>query len=234
MGRKKNSNQIDIDYSEVKEKVESLKKKLSDKKNSRKKNLTEEELREKQLHHREKIVKKQEDRLDEHIKRVKRKEESASPNQKERFYVTNAKILEELDKLKDKDGNIDPTKTPSEEFGKMILMIAKRLSNHSNFKNYPYEVKQDMISYACYKCIQGVRNYNFKFKNAFAYFTTACYNSFVSTVSAYYKQINIKKDLMKKAIEKLESTKDLNSSKVLNKFVREYLGEDVEVDESGD
>ena len=185
--------------------------------------------------------------------KINNKEKKCSTAKTERFYVTNAKLLEQLQIWKDSgkilkkgqwltaDGKIaqidektglisiiaeEDNRDIPEEFGKMVLMIAKRLSNHSNFKKYPYEVKQDMISYACFKCIQGICNYNFKFKNAFAYFTTACYNAFISVVTAYYKHINIRKDLLKRALERLESTRELNSNKAINLFLKEYIGED--------
>lgn len=214
--RKKISDESDI------ENVDSSKEKVK----KQIKQLTPEEIAEKKKKHQEKIAKKQAARLAKHIERVNSKEQTESPKRKERFYVTNAKLLEQLQIWHDSAEDVEARKIP-EEFGKMILMIAKRLSNHSNFKNYPYDVKQDMVSYACFKCVQGIRNYNFNFKNAFAYFTTACYNAFISVVTAYYKHINIRKDLLKKALEKLESTKELNSSKALNNFLKEYIGEDI-------
>ena len=204
------------------------KKKISDSKLSEK---DLQELENKKIQKRKahdlKIVTKLAARLSEHIERVKRKEQRGPAANKERFYVTNAKLLNELYIWRDsapedkKDERII-----TEEFGKMIQMIAERLTNHSNFKNYTKELKQDMISYACFKCIQGIHNYNFEFKNAFAYFTTACYNAFVSTISKYYKDKNLNKDLAKRAIEKLEATQDINSSKILSQFIKEYIGED--------
>lgn len=223
-------------------------------KKTRKKTLKPEEIAEKKRLHTEKIVKKQEARLSEHIERVKKRESHGPAANKERFYVTNAKLLEQLNIWKESgkilkkgqylnckneivnsDGTIiqeEDNRVIPEEFGKMILMIAQRLSNHSNFKNYSHELKQDMISYACYKCIQGMRNYNFAFKNAFAYFTTACYNSFISTITQYYKQLNIKRDLAQKALEKLEETANVNSSKILSQFIKNYLIDDSEEKEA--
>ena len=231
-----------------KEKNDSISKEQILDKKKRTKVLSKEEILEKNKKHFEKIVKKQEARLTEHIKRVSAKEANGLASNTERFYVTNAKLLEQLNIWKesgkilkkgqrydslgqiiDIDGNVileEDNRIIPEEFGKMILMIAQRLSNHSNFKNYSYDLKQDMISYACFKCMQGLKNYNFAFRNAFAYFTTACYNAFVSTITQYYKQINIKKKIAKKAIEKLESTADINASKVLSQFIKDYLNED--------
>lgn len=222
MGRKKKSKSFDETVVEV----SSLKEKLNKKNTSKRKTkvLSPEELEQKKKTHSEKIVKKQEARLSQHIERVKNKEAKGQPANKERFYVTNAKLLNELYAWRDsapedqKDQRII-----TEEFGKMIKMIAERLTNHSNFKNYTRELKQDMVSYACFKCIQGIHNYNFEFKNAFAYFTTACYNAFVSTISKYYKDKNLNRDIAKRAIEKLEATADINSSKILNQFIKEYL-----------
>lgn len=209
--------------------VESLKKKLniSEKTSKKKKKEESPEVKaEKKRIHVEKISKKQEARLPNHIERINRKEAKGQPANKERFYVTNAKLLEELSKMpKGPDGKILEGAQASEEFGKMIKMIAERLTNHSNFKNYPFDLKQDMASYACFKCIQGIHNYNFEFKNAFAYFTTACYNAFVSTISKYYKDKNLKKDIAKKAIEKLESTSNINANKILSQFIKDYLGD---------
>lgn len=230
MGRKKKDT--------TKEEISSLKEKLNqspipEKKKGRKK-LTPEEIAEKKKQHIEKIEKKQEARLSQHIERIKNKEAKGPAPNKERFYVTNAKLLNELYIWRDSapKSKIDE-RIITEEFGKMIKMIAERLTNHSNFKNYTRELKQDMISYACFKCIQGIRNYNFEYKNAFAYFTTACYNAFVSTISKYYKDKNLNRDIAKRALEKLEATADINSSKILNQFIKDYLGEEfLDKDES--
>lgn len=210
---------------ETKKEVDSLKKKLN-----RKKEESKEQKIEKIRKHVEKVTKKQEERLPEHIERIKRKEEKGPAPNKERFYVTNAKLLNELYAWRDsapapKEGEEDK-RIITEEFGKMIKMIAERLTNHSNFKNYSREMKQDMVSYAQFKCIQGIHNYNFEYKNAFAYFTTACYNAFVSEISKYYKRKNLDRDYAKFAIAKLEETADVNSSKILSQFLKEYLGED--------
>ena len=214
-------------------KTESSEKSFSSKKKSlltKKKKESVEQISKKKKNHSEKIIKKQEARLPQHIERIKKKEANGQPANKERFYVTNAKLLEELYKWRDsgpvpKEGE-EETRQPSEEFGKMIMMIADRLTNHSNFKNYSYDMKQEMKSYAQFKVMQGLHNYNFKYKNAFAYFTTACYNAFISTIKKYYKKKNFDKEYAKRALEKLESTAEINSSKILNQFIRDYLGED--------
>ena len=106
----------------------------------------------------------------------------------------------------DIDDPLDPNtgRIMSEKFGRMIMMIAQRLSNHSYFRNYPLELKEDCQSYAYEKIIKGLFNYNFKYTNAFAYLTQSCFNSFKSILSKHYKQINIKRDITKKAVACLD------------------------------
>lgn len=74
-----------------------------------------------------------------------------------------------------------------------------------------------MMGYAYEKLITGLPNYNFKYKNAFAYFSQVCFNAFKTTLSKYYKQINIKRSLTKKAIVELNTYLPNSSiSKCLN------------------
>jgi hypothetical protein len=44
-----------------------------------------------------------------------------------------------------------------------------------------------MMGYAYEKLITGLPNYNFKYKNAFAYLSQVCFNAFKTTLSKYYK-----------------------------------------------
>lgn len=232
-GSKKSSNAKKKD--KTSEEVSALKKKLNSDasiQKKKKKEVSPEQKAEKKRKHVEKIVEKQKARLPEHIERIKRKEQKGQPANKERFYVTNVKLLEQLEIWKNTPPDKDGIKQIPVEFGKMIQMIAERLTNHSNFKNYTREMKQDMVSYAKYKCFQGIGNYNFDYKNAFAYFTTACYNAFVSEISRYYKKKNLDRDVAKRALEKLESTADVNSSKILSQFLKDYLGEDIAAEET--
>lgn len=83
--------------------------------------------------------------------------------------------------------------------------MARKISNHSNFRNYTLEMKQDMIGHACEKMVQsGLKNYNFKYTNAFAYFSQTCFNAFKTYLSQHYKQINLKRKYTKDAILELD------------------------------
>ena len=135
--------------------------------------------------------------------------------------------LEEVRRFVEKDPN---SAKPSEELGRMMMHIATKLTNHSKFRNYSYDVRQDMISYALFKMVQGLPNFNFEFNNPFAYLTQASYNAFINVLSKYYKNQNIKKELMKSQLSQLECYGDINSSKIINSFIKDYLG----LDESED
>ena len=53
----------------------------------------------------------------------------------------------------------------------MLIAIGTKLLNHSNFRNYPKEVKEDMLMFGIEKIIKGLKNYNFAFNNPFAWST---------------------------------------------------------------
>lgn len=165
--------------------------------------------------------------LEEYLERKKLRDET--PQIRERYYVTNADLLAELIKWRDSNKeeeeaeyqkwknlpkNIrDKTKFQidynkreiSEELGKMFMELARKISNHSFFRNYTLETKQDMMGYAYEKLITGLPNFNFKYTNAFAYLSQVCFNAFKTTLSKHYKQVNIKRALTKKAILELDT-----------------------------
>jgi len=80
------------------------------------------------------------------------------------------------------------------------------------------------------KLIKGLKNYNFQFNNPFAFFTQAAWNSFLIIIGKHYKHINIRKDLMKKLSQELETYTGMSASSALNKCIKSYLGNDIELD----
>lgn len=93
------------------------------------------------------------------------------------FYMNRTKtVVDDVTEIVKRDGyafNIDipEERIMSEKFGCMMMTIAQKVSNHSFFRNYPLELKQDMAAYAYEKIIKGLFNYSFRFTNAFAYLT---------------------------------------------------------------
>ena len=70
--------------------------------------------------------------------------------------------LEEEKREIAKGNPIDYTKRViSNELGNMFLAIGTRLSNHSSFRNYTKELKEDMLMFGIEKVIKGLKNYNF-------------------------------------------------------------------------
>ncbi len=115
--------------------------------------------------------------------------ELEQPKEEKVFYVTNKDLLAELYKWRDSAENPED-RIISERLGLMMYTIAKKLTNHFKFRRYTNEMKQDMISFGCYKAIVGLKNYNFEYKNPFAYLTQIFWNANVSVCVKYYKHKN--------------------------------------------
>lgn len=174
------------------------------------------------------LAEKQEIKLQRQKERQARKIAAGElePKNKDRFYCTNKDLLEELIKWRD-SAQKPEDRIISERLGKMMIMIADKLLNHSSFRNYPLEVKQDLRSLGLLKLIRGLKNYNFKFNNAFAYFTQALWNSYITGLTKHYKQINIKREMMKKLFEEIETYNGIDPRSSLNRCIKAYIdGED--------
>ena len=162
------------------------------------------------------------------------------PINKDRFYCTNKELQAEL--LKWRDSNLEeenarlsqglPIKYEdrivSEELGTMFLAIANKLLNHSSFRNYSKELKEDMRSFGLYKLIKGLKNYNFKFNNGFAYCTQALWNAYITVIGRHYKHQNMRHDLMIKLAQELATYHGINGSRGISKCIANYIGIDME------
>lgn len=155
------------------------------------------------------------------------------PKNKDRFYCTNKELQAELIKWRD-SAEKPEDRIISEELGKIMIMIADKLLNHSSFRNYPLEVKQDLRSLGILKLVKGLKNYNFKFNNAFAYFTQALWNSYITGLTKHYKQINIKRELMRKLFEEIETYNGIDPRSSLNRCIKAYIdGDDGSSEDDG-
>ena len=151
----------------------------------------------------------------------------AEPANKERFYCTNKELQAELIKWRDSNKCVEK-RVPSEELGKMLLAIANKYLNHSNFRNYSKELKEDMRSYGLYKVIRGLKNYNFKFNNPFAWVTQAFRNAFLSIIMQHYKHINTRKVVLMKFMSDFESISGISPNNSISKCIQNYLGADAD------
>ena len=129
------------------------------------------------------------------------------------MYLNNANLLQELVDFK-KSGKY------SENLGDMFLQVAKNLSNKSNFIGYTW--KDEMISEAVLTCVKYSKNFNpEKSKNAFAYITQICYNSFINYIKKQKKHSSIKQHLYDKKDLVMEDVRYTYSSIDYTRFKNE-------------
>lgn len=147
------------------------------------------------------------------------------PKNKERFYCTSAELHAELVKWRDSAKKIED-RVLSEELGRMLIAIADKMLNRSEFRNYPKELKEDAKGFFFVKAIKGLKNYNFEFNNPFAYFSTCAWNAYISIIAKHYKQQNIRKDVMKQLLSELETYQGIDPKSSLNNYIRQYIDAD--------
>lgn len=161
--------------------------------------------------------------------KLKRQRERQAANAKQpnidnsdRIYCSNKDLIAELIKWRDSAEKVED-RVISEKFGTMLMKISEKILNHSNFRNYPHELKEDMQSFFYYKIIKGLKNYNFEFNNPFAFISMCCFNSFLAVICKHYKQLNIKRNLTEKMLEELETYSGINSSSSLTSYMKKYI-----------
>lgn len=150
------------------------------------------------------------------------KQNSPSPKNESRYYCTSAQLHEELVKWKNSAKNVED-RVISDEFGKMLIMIADKMLNRSEFRNYPKELKEDAKGFFFVKAIKGLKNYNFDFSNAFSYFSTCAWNAYVTVIARHYKQQNIRRDIMKQMLSELETYSGIDPQSSLNNYLKQYI-----------
>lgn len=95
--------------------------------------------------------------------------------------------------------------------GEYLILIATHLLGKSDFRGYNKIQQEDMISFALYKCVKGLKNFrrqkNIKEggKKAFSYFTVICHYAFFTELSKYYKRLNFTRTLTDEYISNVES-----------------------------
>lgn len=136
---------------------------------------------------------------------------------KKKNYLEREELYKELLKWKESHPDIDQ-RIPSEQLGAMFIKICDHMLRMGSFNRYPEQVKQDMKSFALYKCIRGLKTFKFdEFaeQRCFNYFTRAIYLSFLTELSKHYKQINIKRDLTERYLNQLYCLNPSTAEKLL-------------------
>ena len=138
--------------------------------------------------------------------------------------MSNTDLLEELKKWR--DSSPDPKKrVPSEYLGKMILDIATHYMGHPDYVRYSREIKEDIISNSCIRCLNALPKYNFAFNNPFAYFTQICWSCAMTYLKDYYKDLNFKRQLVKENLERAqEEMPTINIDKSYMNFLKMMIG----------
>lgn len=167
----------------------------------------------------------QEINLKKHKARLASKKTSVENQDESTFYCKNKDLLSELIKWRDSAEKVED-RVISDKLVLTIQHIAKKLTNHSNFSRYSNELKDEMVSYAIYKSLKGLRHYNFEFENPFGYFTQACWNSFVIVCTKYYKHLNMRREMIKCSISQIESENDMQRKRMYTDFIKQYLGDE--------
>lgn len=155
------------------------------------------------------------------------------PKNKEKFYCTSAELHAELVKWRDSAEKVED-RVLSEELGRMLIAIADKMLNRSEFRNYSKELKEDAKGFFFVKAIKGLKNYNFEFNNPFAYFSTCAWNAYISTITKHYKQQNIRKEVMKQLLSELETYQGIDPKSSLNNYIRQYIENDESYSQAGD
>lgn len=86
------------------------------------------------------------------------------------------------------------------KIGKIFILIAENLLNRTNFINYTFDRKQEMISDATYFMVRYMDRYKTYKKNPFSYFTRIAFNAFLQYINEHKKH-----DEMFKPIEYIEN-----------------------------
>ena len=110
----------------------------------------------------------------------------------------------------------------SERLGQLFLTMIDHILGHSNFRNYAYDLKEEMKSHALLMIIKYVHNCNAYERDAtsvFAYVTTIIFNAYRQVLKKYYKQLNLKRELEKHYISMIENIFGINiKSEYLDNF----------------
>lgn len=146
------------------------------------------------------------------------KPDDTTPDKKKATpYCKNSDLLKELIECK-KSGVI------SNKLGEYFLSIAWHLTGHSNFRRYSYSLKEDFVGLGVMKMIKGVKSFDpEKSKNAFAYFTQICWNSFIYSCKEYYKQINVKKQIFENYLISVQAAQNLDPNGLVETYLKDLL-----------
>lgn len=135
------------------------------------------------------------------------------PKPKPRHYVNNKVLTREITEYQQacKAAAAEKRLAPRipESIGRMFVAIATNRATVRNFSGYSF--KEDMIADAVFNCVLRIHSFNpEKSTNAFAYYTTVVFNSFIHRIKAEKKQFDGRRVLADQAgiMDELIHTQD--------------------------
>lgn len=100
---------------------------------------------------------------------------------------------------------------PTDKYALQCQAIATHMLGGRQFRKYSYHLKEDLASHAILCCMKALRSFDSsKTDNAFGYLTRTCYTAFLQVLKQHYKQMNIQRELMERAMAQMDqlSSKD--------------------------
>ena len=109
-----------------------------------------------------------------------------------KYYVDPNELHAELAKYQSTD-------IISERLGQIFINMTYHILNHSNFKQYNDNLKDDMRSHAIFMLMKYVHNCDPTERspeNCFNYVSTCIFNAYRQVLKDYYRDVNLKNDLI--------------------------------------
>ena len=110
----------------------------------------------------------------------------------------------------------------SEELGQIFIKMTDHILCHSNFRNYPHSLKEEMKGYALLLLIKYSHNcdaYQRDARQTFNYITTIIFNACKQILIKHYKQQNLQRELEEQYLDMMQSTYGIKiNSEFLDNF----------------
>ena len=77
----------------------------------------------------------------------------------------------------------------SEELGKYIMLLSRKIAKHRNFNRYSGPVIEEMISESTISMLKAIPKFDHvKYDNPFSYLTSVAFNTNIGVISKHYKE----------------------------------------------
>lgn len=93
----------------------------------------------------------------------------------------------------------------TERLAEYVISIHNKVTAMPRFKNYPMEVKEEIISWSLHKFVKNEswKRLDPEKGSTFAYITTAAFRNMLTALGIYFKAYNRKMEVFKNTVEEL-------------------------------